>query len=181
MATTQAERALREMGAACRRFNRLIGDLHARIDDDRTRAGNDFKRHASIRLPTGAAGADFPSVLAGLLDLSGVTWPGQVTRALGTLWTGLVCAARVRYLLAWEKPEDTPRPGGAGSLAAKRLRKSMSSLSGISLDDKPMTPRERPIKQKLEAWTPRKPPESHESSSSTSRGSPASSSDDNPS
>ncbi|WP_162249237.1 hypothetical protein [Rhizobacter sp. Root1238] len=72
---------------------------------------DDFKRHTSARLTTGAAGADVPSVLATLLDLTGVKWPGHVVRAAGTVWTGTVCAARARYLAYWEEKSETPRPG----------------------------------------------------------------------
>jgi hypothetical protein len=47
-----------------------------------------FKRHASVRVITGAAGADFPSVLAGLADLSGVKWPGHLLGAFGSGLSG---------------------------------------------------------------------------------------------
>lgn len=141
---------------------------------------DDFRRHASIRLTTGAAGADFPSVLAGLLDLSGVTWLGQVVRAVLTLWTGTVCATRARYLANWVDPSNTPRPGGLSSLALGSFRESLSSLSGVSRDQKPMTPREKRIKEQVEACTPRGPSRPHKSSSSTSCESSSSSSDDSP-
>lgn len=133
-------------------------DRQPSILDGWQRCVDDFKRHASIRLTTGTAGADLPSVLAGLLDLTGLRWPGRVVRGAGSAWSGGVCAARARYLAYWED-RSTSRPGGLFPLVGKGLRHSMSglpvlNLSGDDPGDKPMTPREATIHRKLEAWKP---------------------------
>jgi hypothetical protein len=128
---------------------------------------DDFKRHASVRMITGAAGADFPSVLAGLADLSGVKWPGHLVRAVGSGLNGVVCGARARFLAYAINPSETARPGGLTAIATKGWRKSVSSLSDTTPEEKPMTPREKKIAKKIRAWTPPRRPVT--SSTPTSR------------
>jgi hypothetical protein len=125
---------------------------------------DDFKRHASIRLTTGTAGADFPSVLAGLLDLTGVKWPGLVVRGVGAGWSGGVGAARSRYLASWVN-RNAARSGGVFPQMKQGLHESLRTVSrgafpGVDLEDKPMTPREVPIRRQLDALTPRALPAS---------------------
>lgn len=137
----------------------------------------DFTRHTSVRLMTGAAGSDFPSVMAGLMDLSGAKWPGHLLRAAGAVSTGLIGGARARFL-AFEQDRNTaPRPAGLGYVTKESLQRSARSfLTDASRDDKPLTPRGKRIVTKLKKWTPEPP----ELSSSTSRESSSSSSSDSP-